>query len=171
MKEDMWAGNNPVADTSWRNMGLDDTSINSGESSAAAALSFLREAIGIFNYLNSPIVNAMFATAYNGITDALNTYAGRVQAVTGTAYPIADMHRTFFMNVIRAQHLEGSTRNWVERHLNTLENNWLAAYNAAVAQPRPLNADFIVVCIEVLANIGQLRLAMNQMSLDVSRFR
>lgn len=164
----MWAGSNVVADSTWEYHLLDTASEQLGWSTGAAALSLIRDTIAVINYLNYPTVNAGFAAAHNGILAAFNTYADRIQAQTGNSYPLGDMFRTFFRNVIIAQRLEG-TRNWAAERLEILHTNWQAELNRAVAA-QPLNTEWIETVTEILGYITRLMLQLPDMTVNVSLF-
>jgi hypothetical protein len=134
VKMQIWQGNNPMSDNTWKKNNFMSTSEANGYAPAEGGLSTIRLAIAIFEYLNDAVVNANMATTMNAIHATFANYDASVLAVTGNQINTARLAADFVYGAMIPR-LEG-VQAWAIRRINTMITDWEAALNQPTSSAR-----------------------------------
>lgn len=143
IKMQVWQGNNPMSDDTWKANGT-------GAFSAAKAISTIRAAIAIFTYLDSPIVHKNMVTTLNAMYKTFQKFDEQVN--DGLAADDQIQTTTLFSEFIYyclIPRIEG-VQTWIERRVTTMKNQWTAVKDQSPTEERARSAQHILDSLDSL---------------------
>ncbi|KAK3168950.1 hypothetical protein OEA41_005398 [Lepraria neglecta] len=142
IKAQVWQGNNPVSDQTWRDNGYDRTN---DVTRTYAAISELTMVIRVFSYFNMQEININFAAVARAIGDELEYFSERYNRVHNANIDMGAIHTEFLANVVipRMENVE----TWLRQRIQRLNDIW---ENEARRNPANTEAVDILQNLEIL---------------------
>ena len=159
IKGRIWQGDQPMADRLWNRNRWNRAGTRPQDiARAEAALSYIRQVLGVLNYMNDPTINTHLGGSLSDMLTELETYSDRYNAQHGTDIDLGSLHREY-LHVIQVPRLNG-VRAWLRRRVEQLTTLW---------DDQQQQTPTVGLVGDIVDAVEGLSVAVNNVRLDISR--